>query len=457
MPLMDADRKQTGLDPAFPALDAFHGAFFVIYWINERILEYRNGEAMIRAVVFDMFETLVTLFEGRTYFGENIAADIGVDPLEFRKEWNSTEKDRSTGKYTIEEALKTVFERLGIFSEEKTELAAKKRRQALSDTFSAIPGESLQLLKKLKANGIKIGLVTNTFSDERDFIRESPLFPYFDAALISFEQGICKPDRELFRRVTELLDVSPGECLYVGDGGSGELYAAREAGMHPLQCTWFHERAFEPHIPCRLLDEFEHADHPFDVLDHLSFGKAARGNIVLVGMPASGKSTVGIILAKILGMDFIDSDILLQQREGKKLREIIESEGVDGFLKCEEETLLSINVTDTVIATGGSAVYSEKAMHYLKRRSDICYLEVSKEELVKRLDDIKQRGVVLRKNEDLDGMFAARKALYEKYADVTVSEKGRTLEKTVQEVLRQTKNAARKRKLPAGKRQGGGV
>ena len=76
---------------------------------------------------------------------------------------------------------------------------------------------------------------------------------------------------------------------------------------------------------------------------------------------------------------------------------------------------------------------------------DICYLEVSKEELIKRLDDIKQRGVVLRKNEDLDGMFAARKALYEKYADVTVSEKGRTLEETVQEVLRQTKNAVMKR------------
>ena len=389
---------------------------------------------MIKAVIFDMFETLVTLFEGRTYFGENIASDVGADPVLFRKEWHSIEDDRSIGKYTIEEGLKIVLERLGLYSEEKVNEAARKRREALSDTFSAIPDESINLLKKLKANGIKIGLITNTFSDERDFIKASPLFPYFDVALISYEQGICKPDPEMFERMTKRLGVTAEECLYVGDGGSRELYAAKEAGMHPLQCTWFHDRAFKPHIPCEILDEFEHADHPYDVLDHLSESKNARGNIMLIGMPASGKSTVGIILAKILGMDFIDSDILLQQREGKKLCEIIERDGVDGFLKCEEETLLGINVTNTVIATGGSAVYSEKAMDYHKKRSTVCYLEVSKEELVKRLADIKQRGVVLRQGENFDGMFAARKALYEKYADVTISEGNHTLEETVQDI-----------------------
>lgn len=391
---------------------------------------------MIKAVIFDMFETLVTLFEGRTYFGENIAADVSADPVAFRKEWHSIENDRSTGKYTIEEGLEAVLTKLGIYTDEKVKLAAEMRRRALTDTFSAIPCESLKLLQKLKENGIKTGLITNTFSDERDFIRESPLFPYFDVALISYEQGICKPEPEMFRRMISELGVNPGECLYVGDGGSRELYAAREAGMHPLQCTWFHDRAFEPHIPCAILDEFEHADHWFDVLDHLPDGKTARGNIVLTGMPASGKSTAGIILAKILGMDFIDSDILLQQREGKKLSRIIEDEGVDGFLKAEEETLLSINVTDTVIATGGSAVYSEKAMEFLKKRSYIYYLEVAKEELVKRLDDIKQRGVVLRQNESFDDMFAARKKLYEKYADIRVAEEGLTPEKTVEKLAK---------------------
>ena len=90
-----------------------------------------------------------------------------------------------------------------------------------------------------------------------------------------------------------------------------------------------------------------------------------KKNIVLIGMPTSGKSTVGVILAKILGKDFIDSDIVIQKREGAALSEIIESEGIDGFLKCEEQALLNIYVSDTVIATGGSAVYSEAGMKHL--------------------------------------------------------------------------------------------
>ena len=223
---------------------------------------------MIRAVVFDMFETLVTLFEGRTYFGEDIAADVGADPASFREEWHATEKDRSTGKLTFEEGLETALKKLGIFTEEKVRAAAEKRRLALADSFSAIPDGSLRLLQELKKRGIRTGLITNTFSDERDAIRTCPLFPYFDAALISFEQGMCKPDPELFRRMTELLRTAPSECLYVGDGGSRELFAAREAGMHPVQCLWFHGRAFEPHIPCPILDEFDHAAHPADILDY---------------------------------------------------------------------------------------------------------------------------------------------------------------------------------------------
>ena len=146
-------------------------------------------------------------------------------------------------------------------------LAAGKRLEALGDTFSAIQPESVRLLDELKKKGILTGLITNTFSDERDLIRESILFPYFDVALISYEQGIIKPDLRLYRMMTDKLGVRADECIYVGDGGSRELYAAREAGMHPVQCTWFHERAFEPHIPCPILDEFEHADTVRDIID----------------------------------------------------------------------------------------------------------------------------------------------------------------------------------------------
>ena len=221
---------------------------------------------MIKAVIFDMFETLVTLFEGRTYFGENIAADVGADPVQFRKQWHAIEDERSTGKYSIKQGLEIVLKKMGVYSEDRVELAASKRLEALGDTFSNIPKETVEMLKDLKAAGLKIGLITNTFSDERDKIRECELFPYFDVALISYEQGIIKPDPEMFRRMTEQIGLEASECLYVGDGGSKELYAAREAGMHPLQCTWFHERAFEPHIPCPVLDEFEHAYHQSDVV-----------------------------------------------------------------------------------------------------------------------------------------------------------------------------------------------
>ena len=224
---------------------------------------------MIKAVIFDMFETLVTLFVGRTYFSEDIAKDLGIEIESFRKEWHTTEQDRTTGKYTIKQALELVLRKLGIFTPEKLELIASHRTAALEDTFSAIPKESVQLLKDLKAREIKIGLITNTFSDERDFIKNSELFPYFDVSLISYEQGICKPTPEMFRRMTQQLGVSAEECLYVGDGGSRELYAAREEGMHPVQCTWFHDLAFEPHVPCPILDEFEHAEHQSEILNFI--------------------------------------------------------------------------------------------------------------------------------------------------------------------------------------------
>ena len=224
---------------------------------------------MIKAVIFDMFETLVTLFVGRTYFSENIAEDVGVDIEQFRKEWHTIEKDRSIGKYTIEEGVELVLRRLGIYSKEKLELVVTNRHNCLSDTFSAIPPESVQLLKELKSRGIKIGLITNTFSDERDLIRQSELFPYFDVALISYEQGICKPESVMYKKMIEQLGVAPEECLYVGDGGSRELYGARDAGMNALQCTWFHELAFEPHVPCPILDDFDHAEHQLDVLNFI--------------------------------------------------------------------------------------------------------------------------------------------------------------------------------------------
>ncbi|MBO4705555.1 MAG: HAD-IA family hydrolase [Spirochaetaceae bacterium] len=236
---------------------------------------------MIKAVIFDMFETLITLFEGRTYFSEDIAADVGLPEDFFRKEWHITEPARTRGEYTIEEALTITLKKLGIYSADLVQQIAKKRRDALGDTFAAIPDDTIRLLKTLHEKGLSVGLISNTFSDERDMIRSSQLNPLFDAVMISYEQGICKPDPAIFNAMMKALNVKADECLYVGDGGSRELFAAREIGMTAVQCTWFHDRAFEPHIPCPLLDEFPHVDTQMDVIKFIEN---------LDGAPASGNN-----------------------------------------------------------------------------------------------------------------------------------------------------------------------
>ncbi len=160
-----------------------------------------------------------------------------------------------------------------------------------------------------------------------------------------------------------------------------------------------------------------------------------KDNIILIGMPTSGKSTVGVILAKVLGMDFMDTDIIIQRREGSKLNEIIEKNGIDGFLKREEQALLSIDVSHTVIATGGSAVYSDTAMKHLSKNANVVYLNISLEDLKKRLVDTKDRGVIIRPDESIDKMYESRSILYEKYAEITVKEEGSSIEDTIRAVI----------------------
>ena len=160
--------------------------------------------------------------------------------------------------------------------------------------------------------------------------------------------------------------------------------------------------------------------------------ESVKNNITLIGMPASGKSTVGVILAKILGLSFIDTDLVIQQREGALLCDIISERGLEGFLKAEESAVLSIGPSNTVIATGGSVVYSEAGMEYLKSLGKVVYLKVEKEDLFKRLHNIKQRGVVLSPGETLDEMYAARSVLYEKYADIVIDETNASVEETVE-------------------------
>lgn len=158
-------------------------------------------------------------------------------------------------------------------------------------------------------------------------------------------------------------------------------------------------------------------------------------NIVLIGMPASGKSTVGVILAKLLACDFIDTDLLIQRREGMPLSEIIGRRGIDGFIGVEAAVCRGLRAERTVIATGGSVVYSPEAMAHLRALGRVVLLDVPREALLRRLTDAKGRGVVLRPGQTVGQLYDERMPLYRKYADITVPEGEGTLEDTVAAVI----------------------
>ena len=160
-----------------------------------------------------------------------------------------------------------------------------------------------------------------------------------------------------------------------------------------------------------------------------------KENIVLIGMPGVGKSTLGVVLAKELGFEFVDADLLIQKREKRLLKEIIAEEGVEGFLKIENDVNASISSTKTVIATGGSVIYGAEAMEHLKEIGTIVYLKLDYETLDSRLGSLKGRGVVLKDGQNLKSLYDERIPLYEKYADVTVDEGGLGLEETLDAVL----------------------
>lgn len=159
-----------------------------------------------------------------------------------------------------------------------------------------------------------------------------------------------------------------------------------------------------------------------------------KKNIVLIGMPASGKSTAGVILAKEMKYNFYDTDLLLQAETDMTLAEIIRERGLDGFLKLEDRLLSEINVTGCVIATGGSAVYGDNAMANLKKIGKVVYIKLRFEVIESRLKNIETRGVAMREGTTLRELYDERIGLYEKYADTVIEADGLNTEKTVQRI-----------------------
>ncbi len=162
-------------------------------------------------------------------------------------------------------------------------------------------------------------------------------------------------------------------------------------------------------------------------------------NIVLIGMPGVGKSTAGVVLAKVLGYQFLDADLVIQEEEKRLLHEIIKDEGTEGFIEIENRVNASINVEQSVIATGGSVVYGKEAMDHLKEIGTVVYLKLPYEALEKRLHNIKGRGVVLKDGQTLYDLYEERVLLYEKYADVIVDETNLDVEQTIQKIIEELK------------------
>ena len=159
-------------------------------------------------------------------------------------------------------------------------------------------------------------------------------------------------------------------------------------------------------------------------------------NIVLIGMPGAGKSTIGVLLAKSTLMDFTDTDLLIQKKYSSALCDIINEKGIDEFLKIENDVICEAEFHNCVVATGGSAVYGEKAMEKLKNSGTLVYLKLDAAELKKRINNIDTRGIAMKEGTTIDELYSERAPLYEKYADITVDCASPTPEQCVDEIIR---------------------
>jgi len=158
-------------------------------------------------------------------------------------------------------------------------------------------------------------------------------------------------------------------------------------------------------------------------------------NIILIGMPGSGKSTIGVLLAKSMARDFVDTDLVIQSRDGRRLQEIFDQDGLDAFCRKEETCVLELSCSSAVIATGGSVVYSRPAMDRLRRSGVVLHLDLDLEHLKERLPGVKGRGIVMKPGQSLEALYAERMPLYRGYADYTIRCDGKDHEGVLSEIL----------------------
>ncbi|WP_033168188.1 HAD family hydrolase [Clostridium sp. KNHs205] len=220
---------------------------------------------MIQVVIFDMFETLITHYHSPLYFGTQMAEDAGVPEYKFQALWRPTEHERTIGKLTLEETLEIILKENHCYSELLLKKIVEKRIAAKEECFRHLHSEIIPMLSALKNKGFLVGLISNCFSEEADVIRKSELFPYFDAVYLSYEQGIQKPEEEIFQRCMDGFSVKAEECIYVGDGGSDELETARKLGMEAVQAAWYLQEGTTQ--PSKRKHDFFQVEKPLEVLN----------------------------------------------------------------------------------------------------------------------------------------------------------------------------------------------
>lgn len=221
---------------------------------------------MIKAIIFDMYETLVTQYSGQLYFGEEIARDLQIEENMFMPIWRNSKQARTIGEITFEEIIETIMLKHNLFSNEKVEQIVSRRHSFEKNAFLNINEDIMPMLKMLKNMGFKLGLITNCFSEEVIHIRQSDLFSLFDATCLSFLERCRKPEEDIYQLCVERLQVTPSECLYVGDGRE-ELEKAEELGMRCFQALWYIGN--HPENESRRWLEFEALYSPMDIFKYI--------------------------------------------------------------------------------------------------------------------------------------------------------------------------------------------
>ncbi len=220
-----------------------------------------------KAVLFDLFETLMTEWGHKKYTKSEMSSDLGMEQALFNQYWDENEQKRYLGEIDFINSIRYACERCGKTIDSATlDAVMEKRVLTKSACFHYVRPEVYQLLEELKEMGLKIAMVSNCSAEEVEGISESKLYPFFDQIILSYQVGLQKPDTRIYHRAADLLEVAPEECVFVGDGGSNELEGARNAGMRAVQAKWYTNQ-----LPYRResIPGFSVAEEPLVVLDFI--------------------------------------------------------------------------------------------------------------------------------------------------------------------------------------------